>query len=198
MKLDLLGAVVAAIAFVAPHACGARENTAPRGDWLPAPPVLRSLCLRPYSQTVVVRLPSGYSGYAGSFSWGSRYLRVDKVTARLHQPGMWAADLGGTSANEFGWYPMRMDGSSAVYASAVDGAIYLDPNTSGSVVLYRRGTGAPGSGEFTVEGCRVDQRPEPTLRPEIVVPHLPREFPWASDRPASLPITGQPVQLRSR
>lgn len=134
----------------------------------------RPVCTRPFRHAGQVAFAPAYSGVAGHFDIPAAHaLRIDRVTARLHQPGLRGAEIGGDTDGAFGWHVARLEGDLAVHLSSRDGAIYLDPGSLGKVVVYRWDTGTQGSGEFAVEGCLVERIPATLRMPDLRVPRLP-------------------------
>ena len=151
-------------------------HQAPRFD-LPAPQLQPRACLRPFHHAGTVQFPSNYSGVTGEFTFPKPYyLRIDHVTARLHQLGLRGGEIGGETAGRFGWHIMRVEGETAVYAAKRDKTIYLDPGALGKVAVYRMNTGTESSGEFSVDGCLMDRIPI-GMNPRIPELILPRKLP---------------------
>ncbi len=143
-------------------------------------PILVPLCLRPFSQSGTFQILAGYSGAGPSITVPNTggYLEIRRVQARLHAPGLWAADLGTWTNGRHGWYNLRVEGGVAKYSKSLDGAIYTNAGGVVNLVLYRnQGLGRAGTGDYEISGCMVDRIPAPTLRPDPQVPHLPRELP---------------------
>ncbi|MBE2210463.1 MAG: hypothetical protein IAE66_02555 [Xanthomonadaceae bacterium] len=131
------------------------------------------LC-RPFRYSGTVQFPRNFSGMTGEYAVPTDgILRIDKVSARLHQPGLRDADLGGWTLGIFGWYDMVREGDQATYSSARDGAVYLDSGSLGKVTIYRRNANAQGSGEFSVSGCLVDAIPPQLRKPDHIDDRLP-------------------------
>jgi hypothetical protein len=143
-------------------------------------PILRPLCLRPFSKSGTFQILAGYSGAGPSITVPNTggYLEIRRVQARLHSPGLWAADLGTWTNGRHGWYDLRVEGGVANYSKSVDGAIYTNAGGVVNLVLYRnQGTSQLGTGDYEISGCMVDRIPAPRLLPDPRAPHLPRELP---------------------
>lgn len=122
----------------------------------------------PFKVTRQVRLQANESGNGNEFQAPKaqgKYLRVDKVTAWLDDPGYRGFQMTGVVDGNMPWTPMApASNGAAVYSTPVHYA-----NGWGKVVLYRMTTGRSVGGSFTVEGCVVDALPV-----ELRAPRTPR------------------------
>jgi hypothetical protein len=151
------------------------QTKIPQGIELHGTPMLKKVCLRPFTRRGTFQLEPNYSGAGGGFTFDQPgFLQIRHLQAWLHVPGTTAGNLGATTNNAFHWYDMEMRNGKADYSAAQDGAVYADSNSWVKVVVYRNDhLDQRVSGEYVLEGCVVDRIPERVRKPDSQLPRLP-------------------------
>lgn len=147
----------------------------PQGIELHGTPMLKKMCLRPFTRRGTFQLEPNYSGAGGGFTFDQPgFLAIRHMTAWLHVPGTVGGNLGANARGIFNWYDMEMRNDKADYSSATDGALYADSNSWVKVVVYRNDhLDQRVTGEYVLDGCVVDRIPERLRKADSQLPRLP-------------------------